>query len=660
MDKLQKKEVLQAVVIAENFNQSFSPLTTFNSPALLPVVNVPLISYVLEALNRNGVEEVFIFCSTFVEKMKSFISDGITNKLTWSVGMDVKIISSEGCRCYGDAIRDLDAKGYIRSNFILMNSDTITNCNLKDIVKIHKDNCTTDKGTVMTVVYKKVSPDQRTGNEIMAATVKDTNRLLHHQRLNPLHKERKFEFPIEIFLTNNEVVLHHDLMDPQIVICSMDVLPLFADNFDFETRDHFIKGILMNEEILGSTIYVAELPSEQYAAKVSNWNTYHMISKDIINRWAYPLVPDMGVCCLTQQYLFLRNNIYRHKNVTIERNCSLVTDLVIHEGCTIGEKSALSNTVMGRNCKVGRNCVMKNCYLLDNCVVEDNCKLENCVIGNNALIKINSVIVNGAVVGDDCVIPAKSRIEGHLIQSIPPVDEFGDADYEKLGDKAFKLIEVVENIENSDDEGDDLPGENASHIVRLGSPEPNYASSVYSSSDSENESEIAESIPEDSNIFMSEVLDSLKRGFEEKSNPDFLILEINSSRYAYNMALNEVNFYVVKAVLNLPVVKESTDIIGGIKQIYKYLGSTVLKNYIKGDGAMGDCLNAIIECCDESLPLKQKLPNVVKFLYDEDVITEDVILSWYSDLDEDKEWVKTSLKKIVEWLEQASEEEDSD
>lgn len=34
MDKLQKKEVLQAVVIAENFNQSFSPLTTFNSPVI--------------------------------------------------------------------------------------------------------------------------------------------------------------------------------------------------------------------------------------------------------------------------------------------------------------------------------------------------------------------------------------------------------------------------------------------------------------------------------------------------------------------------------------------------------------------------------------------------------------------------------------------------
>jgi len=47
-------------------------------------------------------------------------------------------------------------------------------------------------------------------------------------------------------------------------------------------------------------------------------------------------------------------------------------------------------------------------------------------------------------------------------------------------------------------------------------------------------------------VFLDEVIDSLTRGFREKSNPDFLILEINSSRYAYNMSLKEVNFNVVR------------------------------------------------------------------------------------------------------------------
>lgn len=86
-----------------------------------------------------------------------------------------------------------------------------------------------------------------------------------------------FFFFQEIFLVNSEVTLRHDLIDPQIAICAPSALPLFADNFDFATRDDFVRGLLINEEILASTIYFSELPAEQYAAKVSNWQTYQII-----------------------------------------------------------------------------------------------------------------------------------------------------------------------------------------------------------------------------------------------------------------------------------------------------------------------------------------------------------------------------------------------
>lgn len=94
-------------------------------------------------------------------------------------------------------------------------------------------------------------------------------------------------------------------------------------------------------------------------------------------------------------------------------------------------------------------------------------------------------------------------------------------------------------------------------------------------------------------VFLTEVIDSLERGYKDKSNPDFLILEINSSRYAYNMALSEVNFYVAKAMLNLYPMKECNgNVMSAFNQIYSHL-SPVLKNYIRGPDAMSDCLKAI-------------------------------------------------------------------
>lgn len=97
-------------------------------------------------------------------------------------------------------------------------------------------------------------------------------------------------------------------------------------------------------------------------------------------------------------------------------------------------------------------------------------------------------------------------------------------------------------------------------------------------------------------VFLTEVIDSLERGYKEKTNPDFLILEINSSRYAYNMSLSEVNFYVVKALLNLYPIKESNgNVLTAFNQIFAQLHG-VLKNYIRGSDAMKDCLKAIEVC----------------------------------------------------------------
>jgi translation initiation factor eIF-2B subunit epsilon len=198
-----------------------------------------------------------------------------------------------------------------------------------------------------------------------------------------------------------------------------------------------------------------------------------------------------------------------------------------------------------------------------------------------------------------------------------------------------------------------------SKFVKLSIPDANYESSAYSS---RNESEDEEGGPafqqEDSSIFLSEVIESLKRGFEEMSNAEFLILEINSSRYAYNMALNEVNFFVVKAAFSLPVVADSKEPLKGFMQVYNYLGEKVLKNYIKGDSAMTDCLNATVECCEENEVLKSKLMHIVKFLYDKDLLTEDHVVSWYEDVEMD--WVKKSLLPLIKWFEEAESEESDD
>jgi len=68
-----------------------------------------------------------------------------------------------------------------------------------------------------------------------------------------------------------EVVL--DTVDTGIAVCSSSVLPLFTDNFDFSHLPDFIKNILMNEEVMGNTIYLHRLEIG-YATKIVDFNSF--------------------------------------------------------------------------------------------------------------------------------------------------------------------------------------------------------------------------------------------------------------------------------------------------------------------------------------------------------------------------------------------------
>ena len=43
---------------------------------------------------------------------------------------------------------------------------------------------------------------------------------------------------------------------------------------------------------MGYKIFIHEIDSD-YAARIDNFRSYDTVSKDIIGRWTYPLVPDV-------------------------------------------------------------------------------------------------------------------------------------------------------------------------------------------------------------------------------------------------------------------------------------------------------------------------------------------------------------------------------
>lgn len=64
-------------------------------------------------------------------------SNRIAEVCTWSIGMAVTVVGSDGCHSLGDSLRDLYAKRLLRKHFILLNADTVTNADLHRILQTH-------------------------------------------------------------------------------------------------------------------------------------------------------------------------------------------------------------------------------------------------------------------------------------------------------------------------------------------------------------------------------------------------------------------------------------------------------------------------------------------------------------------------------------------
>jgi len=99
----------------------------------------------------------------------------------------------------------------------------------------------------------------------------DNNRIISQQKVAP--HESLLPVSMELLQGHSNIELRYDLLDPSISICSLTVPPIFSDNFDFQTRDDFVKGLLLNEDILGHTMY-AHVLEDSYAARACNLASY--------------------------------------------------------------------------------------------------------------------------------------------------------------------------------------------------------------------------------------------------------------------------------------------------------------------------------------------------------------------------------------------------
>ncbi|TPX75512.1 hypothetical protein CcCBS67573_g03213 [Chytriomyces confervae] len=658
-EKMQVEEVLAAVVVADSFNKRFMPLTGSKPRCLLPLANVPLIEYTLEFLATANVEEVFVVCCAHSDQIISYIKSS-----RWANSTLPKVVTvvSQQLNSTGDALRDLDAKQLLKSDFILVSGDVVSNMDLGKALGEHRARRLVDKNAIMTMVVKTASPTHRTrskGEEGIYVLDAATHECVQYRSLFP--KKQKLKLDLEFFNSHSELQVRNDLIDCQIDICSVDVPALFTENFDYqEIRKHFVRGIL-ESDILGKQIH-CHIISDTYAARVRSTQMYDSISKDVMARWTYPMVPDTNIQgSALSTYKYFNPYIYKENNVILSFTTKLVRHVVVGAETEIGEKSVVSNSIIGRNCKIGKNVRINGSYIWDNVEIGDNCVIERSILANDVKVKAGVTIEKGSIlsfgvkVGPNFKVQEFSRlILENTSTRRSSFDSNSDID-DQVSAPAYSPLDVGAEgagyVWQDDDSDAEDTEEDARPILEVCAMARDITlHDMDDGIDEETDDEDDMSNVDPLEKSRGELISTIERAFEENHTIDNVALELNTVKFAENLEFHDIRFTAVLTILNL--VSNAATLTTTMTR-----WGQLLQRFVTDEEEQLDLLEILEAHCAEVETHAKLYGKILQCFYEMDICDEEVILQWSKQTTTS---IHASAKAFITWLEEAEEESESD
>ncbi|KAH7340806.1 nucleotide-diphospho-sugar transferase [Rhizoctonia solani] len=667
--KNEDEETLQAVILADSFNTKFEPLSVDTPRVLLPVCNAPLLDWTFECLASAGVDEVFVFCVAHVDQIKEAIEQSQWSKP--SSGMSITTIVSREARSVGDAMRELDAKQILTSDFVLLTGDVVSNIRLDEVIKEHKERRKVSKDAIMTCVVKEVGKAHRSkpvSEKNVFVLDAHTNECVYYeyQQANP--PKQNFGFLREIFDKHPDVDVRTDLMDCSIDICSVDVPVLFTENFDYQDlRKDFMHGVLTSD-ILGKTMY-CHIARSGYAARVRDTRSYAAVScsKDIISRWSFPLVPDNNHPA-QHDYDYRAGNKYIANRADLSRNSRIGKNTMIGPSTRAEDDAFVTNTVLGTSCEIGSGSTISGSYLFDQVHVGIGCDIVDSIIADGVRLERGvklakgCIIAKGVVLGEGTVLPPFSRVSREQPEEVEDwegreegmsgiflIKTNAHSGIVELGpgssawvwpnDKCRQLVEAEYEDEDEEETFANVRlGRLADTCSDIETYESDQASTL--ASESESESDITPPISPTSSTsdlpglpsldaasdFQSECTQSLKRAFDEEHTVDNAAIELKTLRMASNVPLPQVR----EAVINYIIQKLSDEDAGRpeVKKVFTRWGA-LLKQIGGYDEA--ETLLQFQRACSKTPERSRLFPAVLTELYQNELIEEDGLTEWFID-----------------------------
>ncbi len=335
---------MKAIVLAGGFATRLRPLTLTNPKPLLPILDRPLLDWILESLKAAGIKEVILSVRYMSDKIKRRYFDGSR--------LGVEIHYAEEIKPLGDAgpIPKIVEEFSINETFLVVYGDVFSDVDLKEVIKYHKS-----RASNATLVLTEVDNPERYG----VAELDSDGRIV-----NFIEKPPKSE-------------VRSNLINAGIYVFEPEALKYFPSRTPAKLSKEVIPSLVKAGEIYG---YIHRglwsdigIPSDYLRANIDALRTY------------YP-----------EGYVSSRAEV---GEITLKQPVYIADNVKVGEGSVLGPYAIVNHGV-----RLGRGVRVTNSLLLSGSVVDNYTIIRGAIVGEGSYIGRWCRLSEGVVLGDNVVV----------------------------------------------------------------------------------------------------------------------------------------------------------------------------------------------------------------------------------------------------------------
>ncbi len=249
---------MKAMILAAGKGTRVRPITYTIPKPLIPILQKPVMEFLLELLRKHGFNEIMVNVSHLAEEIENYFRDGQRFGVNIGYSFEGSIVEGKlvgaALGSAGGLKRIQDFNTFFDDTFIVLCGDALIDLDLTAAVKFHRE-----KGAIATVVTKSVPKEDVPSYGVVVTD--DESRIKSFQEKPSVEEALSTEINTGIYIFEPEVIDYippkekYDIggdLFPKLVEMGA---PFYAVSMDFEWVDigkvpdywHAIRGVLTKE-----------------------------------------------------------------------------------------------------------------------------------------------------------------------------------------------------------------------------------------------------------------------------------------------------------------------------------------------------------------------------------------------------------------------------